>query len=103
MSLKLLSEEVPAIDQTRFIEFVQHRIENGLKPIAVGITRVGLHTFSNRSLDGLRKVGTKLDSAKTNAMIITKMSLTLKAPPDVDIIDFFRCESQPELLSLSDH
>ena len=95
--------EAPTIDQTIFIEFIQYRIENYFKPIAVAIPRVGLHIFNNRSPVGLTNVATKLESAKANAVHITKMSLTLKALPDADISDIFRYESQPELLSLSDH
>ena len=64
---------------------------------------VGLHTFSNSSPVGLTKVATKLESAKANAVLITKMSLTLKALPDADINAFFRYESQPEPLYFSDH
>ena len=79
------------------------QIENGFKPIAAVKPRFGWHTFSNISPVGPKKVARKLESAKVNAVLITKMSLTLKALPDADINDFFRYESQPKLLSSSDH
>ena len=79
------------------------QIENGFKHIPVVISRVGLHTFSNSSPVGLTNVAANLESAKASAVLITKMALTLEALPDADINYFFRYESQPELLSLSDH
>ena len=102
LTLKLLSEGSPYYWPNFILRTCSIQIENGFKPIAVAIPRVGWHTFSNRSPVGLKKVARKLESAKVNAVLITKMSLTLKDLPDADIHDFFRYESQPKLLSLSD-
>ena len=95
--------EAPTNDQTRFIEeFVRYRIENASNPIARAIP-AGLHTFSSRSPFDLMKIATKLGSAKANAVLITKLLLTLKARPDADNDDFFGYESQPKPPSLYDH
>ena len=95
--------KAPINDQTRSIEFVRFRIGNVSKTVVGVIPRAGLTNFSNRSSVDLMKVATKLGSAKTNAVLIAKLLLTLKAWPGAYTDDFFRYESQPELPSLSDH
>ena len=49
------------------------------------------------------KIVTKLGSAKANAVLITKLLLTLKARPGADNDDFFVYENQPKPPSLYDH
>ena len=71
LTLKFLSEGCPYY----WPNFI-HRICS--IQIAVVIPRVGWHTFSNRSPVGLKKVARKLESAKVNAVLITKISLTWK-------------------------
>ena len=103
LTLKLLSEGSPYYWPNYIHIICPMQYRNGFKPIAAFIPKIGSHTFSNRSPVGLTKVATKLESAQANAVLIAEMSLTLTALPDADINDLFRYESQPELLSLSDH
>ena len=93
--------DAPAIGQAMFRKFVRDRIENASKPLSDVIPRAGLYTFSNRPPVDLKKVSTKLGSAKANAALITKLFLSLKARPDADIDDFFKHENQREPPSLS--
>ena len=77
------------IGQTMFKEFVSERIEKATKTLSDVIPRARLYTFSNRPPAYLKKSVTKLGSAKTNTVLITKLFLYLKARPDADINAFF--------------
>ena len=89
------------IGQTMFREFVSERIEKATKPLSDVIPRVRLYTFSNRPPADLKKSITKLGSAKSNTVLITKLFLSLKARPDADIDEFFHHENQREPPALS--
>ena len=84
-----------------FAEFVHDRIEKASKPLSDVIPRANLFTFSNRPPVDLIKGSNKLETAKANSALITKMFLSLQARPD-DIDYFFRHENQREPPSLSD-
>ena len=89
------------IGQTIFREFVSERIEKATKPLSDVIPRVRMYTFSNRPPADLKKNVTKLGSAKSNTVLITKLFLSLKASSDADIDDFFHHENQREPPAIS--
>ena len=94
--------EVPDIGKTMFSEFVRERIETGSKPLSDVIPKANVYTFSNRPPVDLKKGASKLESAKSNSALITKLFLSLLGRPDGDIDDFFRHENQREPPSLCD-
>lgn len=93
--------EIPNIGKAMFSEFVRDRIEKATTPLSDVIPRVGLYTFTNRPPVDLKKGASKLGSARANAVLVTKLFMSLQARPEQEIDDFFKHENQSEPPSLN--
>ena len=96
-------KDAPEIGKNKFSEFVHDRIERASKPLSDVIPRIKLYTFSNRPPPDLKRGPNKLETAKTNTALITKLFLSLQARPEADINDFFKHENHREPPALSSH
>ena len=69
-------------------DFERDRLETCTRPLSDVIPRASVYTFSNPPPLDLKKGANKLESARANTVLVTKLFLSLLGRLDGDLDDF---------------